>query len=125
LATLISEFATLDLTLRVFGSLAWHCFATAGGEAGDTGYLTPTSDIDLLLAPRSVNECAAACCTLAEFEVDHPTLRLDGEFTLPDASAMSWREFASYPDRVLVKRMHEVVLLPFSSLEGLFARMAA
>jgi len=125
LGELISEFALLGLSLRVFGSLTWHCFAAAGSEERDTGYLTSTSDIDLLAAPRTMNECATACRVLAEFEVDHPALRLDGEFSFPDASAVSWREFASHPPHVLVKRTHEVVVLPFSSLEGLFVRMAA
>ena len=125
LGKLISDFAALGLSLRVFGSLAWHCFVIAGSEEHDVGYLTSTSDIDLLVAPRTVNECDAACRVLAEFEVDHPTPRLDGEFTFPDESAASWREFISRPDRILVKRTHEVVLLPFSNLEGLFTRMAA
>jgi phosphoribosyl-dephospho-CoA transferase len=122
---LLSDFASLGLSLRVFGSLAWHCFAIAGSSDHDPGYLTATSDIDLLITPRTASDCRAACCALDEFEVDRPAPRLDGEFAFPDGSAVAWREFASCPDRILVKRMHEVVLLPFSSLEGLFARIAA
>lgn len=122
---LASKFAAWGLPLRVFGSLAWHSFAAASREGWDTGYLTQMSDVDLLLELRTLGEARDACRAFARLEDDHPALRLDGEFVFPDASAVSWREFASCPDRILVKRLRDVALLPFSEIGGLFARRAA
>jgi phosphoribosyl-dephospho-CoA transferase len=71
-------------------------------------YLTPTSDIDILLHPRSVDDLHAG---LALLQHHATTLPLDGEIVFPDGAAVSWKEWAASGDeRVLVKHIGGVRL---------------
>ena len=97
--------AALDgagLGLRAYGSLALQAL---------TGlpYLTPRSDIDLLLAPRSRSELDAGIAALSRHA---GALPLDGEILFPDGAAVAWKEWRDARDgtRVLVKTMDAVRL---------------
>jgi phosphoribosyl-dephospho-CoA transferase len=84
-----------------FGSLAMQALT------GIT-YLTPTSDIDLLLHPRTVDDLDSG---LALLQHHAATLPLDGEIVFPDGAAVSWKEWAAGGDaRVLVKHIDGVWL---------------
>ena len=87
----------------------FSCFGSLAMQAL-TGipYLTPTSDIDILLHPRTVHELDTG---LALMHHHAPTLPLDGEIVFPDGAAVSWKEWsASGDERVLVKHVGGVRL---------------
>jgi phosphoribosyl-dephospho-CoA transferase len=88
--------------LRAYGSLALQAI---------TGlpYLTPRSDIDLLLAPRSRSELDAGIAALSRHA---DALPLDGEILFPGGAAVAWKEWRDARDgmRVLVKTMDAVHL---------------
>lgn len=97
--------AALDgagMALRAYGSLALQAI---------TGlpYLTPRSDIDLLLAPRSRGELDAGIAALSRHA---GALPLDGEILFPQGVAVAWKEWRDARDgmRVLVKTMDAVRL---------------
>jgi phosphoribosyl-dephospho-CoA transferase len=100
LAELHDAAITIDLELRVFGSLAWQ--ALSGLQ-----YLTPQSDIDLLWHPQSHTQLQQGIALLARWE-QASGLRADGEVLFGGSSAVSWREWATLKSddaqRVLVKR---------------------
>lgn len=100
-----ADLAALDgagLALRAYGSLALQAI---------TGlpYLSPRSDIDLLLAPRSRSELDAGIAALSRHA---ETLPLDGEILFPGGAAVAWKEWRDARDgtRVLVKTMDAVRL---------------
>ena len=114
-----AELAALDQALasfspRVYGSVAWQCLT---GEA----YLTAESDIDLLLAPKSLAELEATLEALTAFQ-PRTVLKLDGEVLLPGGGAVAWRELARRPRTVLVKSLRAVELVP---IERAFAQYAS
>jgi phosphoribosyl-dephospho-CoA transferase len=88
--------------LRAYGSLALQAL---------TGlpYLTPASDIDLLLAPRSRAELDAGVELLSRHNAALP---LDGEVLFPNGEAVAWKEWrdAGERSRVLVKTIAAVRL---------------
>ena len=90
------------IALRAYGSLALQAI---------TGlpYLTPRSDIDLLLAPRSRSELDAGIASLTRHAAALP---LDGEILFPGGAAVAWKEWRDARDgaRVLVKTMDAVRL---------------
>lgn len=90
------------LPLRAYGSLALQAI---------TGlpYLTPRSDIDILLAPRSRGELDAGVAALSRHG---EALPLDGEILFPGGAAVAWKEWRDARDgaRVLVKTMDAVRL---------------
>jgi phosphoribosyl-dephospho-CoA transferase len=94
--------------LRAYGSLALQAL---------TGlpYLTPASDIDVLLAPRSRAELAAGVDLLSRHT---GALPLDGEVLFPNGAAVAWKEWrdAGPRARVLVKTIDAVRLLDRASL---------
>lgn len=96
--------------LRVFGSMAMQA-------ATSLPYLTATSDIDVLLLPRSRAELQAGVALLQRHGAHLP---LDGEIVFPDGAAVSWKEWAgadaARQDRVLVKTLSAVALLPMATL---------
>jgi phosphoribosyl-dephospho-CoA transferase len=106
---------------RVFGSIAWQFFA------GDPAcrYVTPESDIDLLLRPDTAAQLWRWIDMLHDFEQDFPAPRLDGEIALPDGSFVAWREFAARPNRVLAKSSAGVSLRRLEELESLLVARAA
>jgi phosphoribosyl-dephospho-CoA transferase len=96
------------IKLRAYGSLALQAL---------TGlpYLTPASDIDVLLAPRSRAELDAGLELLSQHS---GALPLDGEVLFPKGDAVAWKEWrdAGPRARVLVKTIDAVRLLDRASL---------
>lgn len=93
----------IELTLRVYGSAAWEALTGCA-------YLTPRSDVDLLLRPSTQKQLASAVAMLARWEA-HSGVRADGEILFGDDDAVAWREWMRErqrsdrdgPGRVLVK----------------------
>lgn len=111
---------SLGLGIGVYGSLAWQ------HQADDqTPFLSPTSDLDLLFHPRRWAVVERLLYELREQDRQESIPKLDGEIILPDGGGVSWRELAQYPDKVLVKRMDKVELLPVRQIAGLFQEAAA
>lgn len=105
--------------LRVYGSLAWQTIT-------GMGYLTDSSDIDLLAAPATPDELSACLDCLRRYATILP---LDGEIIFPSGAAVAWKEWdavtrGDMPDagaRVLSKYADNVVL---SSCSELLASLA-
>ena len=106
LAALEREAAEAGLGLAVYGSVALEALT---GQR----YLTPASDIDLLLRPLNRAQLAAGLELLDR----HATaLPLDGEVVFADGRAVAWKElrtaFKSAPGtRVLAKGIERVALV--------------
>ncbi len=106
LAALEREAAGAGLGLAVYGSVALEALT---GQR----YLTPASDIDLLLRPLNHAQLMAGLDLLARYAASLP---LDGEIVFPDGRAVAWKElraaFASAPGtRVLAKGLERVALV--------------
>ena len=106
LASLEREAADAGLGLAVYGSVA---LAALTGQH----YLTPSSDIDLLLRPLNHAQLMAG---LALLTTHAALLPLDGEIVFPDGRAVAWKElraaFDSAPGtRVLAKSLANVALV--------------
>ena len=115
LTALEREAADAGLGVDVYGSVALEALT---GQA----YVTPTSDIDLLLRPLNRAQLAQGLALLARYAASLP---LDGEIVFPDGRAVAWKElraaFASAPGtRVLAKGLERVALV---SLEELLATL--
>jgi phosphoribosyl-dephospho-CoA transferase len=85
-----------SLNVRVYGSLALQAVT------GDS-YVTPQSDIDLLLVPRCVDELEAGLALFADYCGPLP---LDGEIVFPTGEGVAWKEWINAEQgkaRVLVK----------------------
>lgn len=117
LALLESQAAEAGVGLAVYGSVA---LAALTGQY----YLTPHSDIDVLLQPTSRRQLMKGLDLLAWHA---GILPLDGEVVFPDGRAVAWKElraaFAGAPGtRVLSKGVERIALvLPeqlISTLEG-------
>jgi phosphoribosyl-dephospho-CoA transferase len=106
---------------RVFGSLAWEYFASDPAYA----YVTPDSDIDLLLTPAHDAKLATCIELLQNFGSRWPAPRLDGEIALPGGDFVSWREFAARPGKILVKGAGNVSLRPIEDIDALLTARAA
>jgi len=111
LAALERAAADAGLGLAVYGSVALE--ALTGQH-----YLTPTSDIDLLLRPLNRAQLMAGLALLAAHTT---TLPLDGEVVFPDGRAVAWQELraalAGAPGtRVLAKSLERVALVPSHEL---------
>lgn len=98
-----------QFVLQVYGSLAFQHIT------GNT-YLHADSDIDLLLRIEHRSQLNCGLRLLAEFSQHLP---LDGEFVLPDQSALAWKEWwmlqqshrpSNQQARVLVKDRWQVRL---------------
>ena len=87
--------AALDLTVRVFGSLAWQ-------HRSGVSFLRPLSDVDLLFNPARWSDVERLLFGLEAVSRRHSVVRLDGEVVLPDGGAVSWRELALEPERIWV-----------------------
>lgn len=88
---------------RVFGSLAWQTVTRLD-------YLTPSSDIDLLLSVTRDTDLLGFARDLARTEATAP-MRLDGEFVRCDGAAVNWREFLAGQQEVLVKTVAGISLV--------------
>lgn len=91
----------------VFGSLAWQ-------HGTGLPYLTPASDLDLLLTHQDRDSSEALLRRVALVAASAP-MRIDGELVRGDGAAVHWRELFDGAAEVLVKRMEGV---------GPMARMA-
>lgn len=113
------ELAALDaaaraegIVLRVYGSLALQCLT-------GLSYLTPDSDIDLLLQPATRAQLAAGLRLLTQWATRLP---LDGEIVFPGGAAVAWKEWAHAADaraRVLAKGSRAVHLATTGTLLAL------
>lgn len=106
LALLESQAADAGVGLAVYGSVA---LAALTGQY----YLTPHSDIDVLLQPTSRRQLMKGLDLLAWHA---GILPLDGEVVFPDGRAVAWKElraaFAGAPGtRVLTKGLHRIALV--------------
>lgn len=113
LLVLIEDARRAGLDLRVYGSVAWQ---TLTGQ----GYLRPSSDIDLLLQPRTREQYRGALSLLARHAGAAP---LDGEIVFPQDRAVAWKELllvAGTGERVLSKSMHGIALVTMDSLLASF-----
>jgi phosphoribosyl-dephospho-CoA transferase len=100
---------------RVFGSVAMQ---TLTGEP----YLTPASDIDLLLRPANSAQLDAGLDLIRRHAQSLP---LDGEIEFPSGHAVSWKEWLGQgqgADRVLAKHLDTVALLRRDQLLFKFTR---
>lgn len=88
---------------RVFGSLAWE-------KMTGLGYVTASSDIDLLFETRPETDLDRLVADLAAIEIEAP-MRLDGELMRADGAAVNWREFSAGASALLVKSIAGVILL--------------
>jgi len=100
------------VTLRVYGSFAWQALTS-------WTYVTPQSDLDLLVAPADARALDAAIALLTGEESMAP-VRLDGEIVFPDGDAVSWREWraSDREARVLVKRTRDIALTRHGALRA-------
>ncbi|WP_229257886.1 malonate decarboxylase holo-[acyl-carrier-protein] synthase [Duganella margarita] len=97
------------LPLRVFGSVAMQ--ALTGLQ-----YLSPTSDVDVLLHPASRRQLEEGMALLARHAERLP---LDGEIVFPGGAAVSWKEWQmamTHPAKVLVKDLQSVRLTETATL---------
>lgn len=102
LLDLLARSRQAEVTLMVYGSLAWQAIA------GET-CVTSTSDVDLLWTASSLEHVDRVLSMLMDWEATSG-LRADGELLLPDGGGVAWRELASRPARVLVKHQDHVSL---------------
>lgn len=114
LAALAARLRAVEAPAGVYGSLAWE--AAAGGPGA--GYLTPASDVDLLLRPGTWAALEAALAVLAGHAAGAPSPRLDGELVLPGGAAVAWRELGSGAARVLARGPAGPVLVARETLRG-------
>ena len=111
LAALAREADEAGVDLAVYGSV---------GLAALTGqhYVTPASDVDLLLRPADRAQLAAGLALLARHAARLP---LDGEVVFPDGRAVAWKELRIALDgtpgtRVLAKSLERVALVVVDEL---------
>jgi phosphoribosyl-dephospho-CoA transferase len=107
----------LDLPCRIalFGSVVWDHFAADSSLV----YLTPDSDLDLLLSPAHWRQAEEMLGRITALAACRP--RLDGEMILPDGAAVAWREWVltSQPD-LIVKSIDSVCLRARDWIRGQF-----
>lgn len=108
LTHLQTDASKLELTLRIYGSLAWQC-------ATGTPYLADNSDVDLLLAPETLEQAHAGLRLLDAVEKEG-CVRLDGEMIFPDGRAVAWKELLANTRLVMVKSNEGVALATLESV---------
>ncbi|MFC5460965.1 malonate decarboxylase holo-[acyl-carrier-protein] synthase [Massilia niabensis] len=109
LTALLDEAGNARLDVRVYGSVALQALT---GQ----GYLTAASDIDLLLAPRTLEAYRCALGLLARHAL---LLPLDGEIVFPQGWTVAWKELLHLPGataRVLAKSLRGAELVTVGSL---------
>jgi phosphoribosyl-dephospho-CoA transferase len=82
----------------VFGSLLWQ-------RMTGLTYLHEGSDLDLLWQVTRAGQARSLACSIEQC-VAGGTLRIDGEFVLPDGAGVHWREWLDGGDEVIVKTLH-------------------
>jgi len=86
--------------VAVYGSLAWQ-------HGTGLSYLSPTSDLDLLLTHRDREDSEALLRRIALIAASAP-MKIDGELIRDDGTAAHWRELFDGSPELLVKRMEGV-----------------
>ena len=84
----------------IFGSLAWQ-------HGTGLSYLSPSSDLDLLLTHEDRDRSEALLRRIAMVAATAP-MRIDGELVRDDGAAVHWRELFDGASEVLVKRIDGV-----------------
>lgn len=104
--------AGLDALLRGSAGMALHAYGSLAMQAiTRQPYLTPASDIDLLLVPADRADLRTG---LALLERHAELLPLDGEIVFPNGAAVAWKEWRNAETsaaRVLVKHSSGVRLM--------------
>ena len=95
---------------RVFGSLAWQWIT-------GLSYLTPDSDLDVLLSCAGASTIDRQTAGLAAAEA-HAPMRIDAELVRPDGAAVNWREMHSGRAEILVKTTRSVTMVRRASFLG-------
>lgn len=118
---LLAALQALGVPARVYGSHGWELL---------TGlpHRRPGSDLDLYLPVQDALQADALVALLQQADAGLP--RLDGELIWPDGAAVAWREWAAWREgqarELLVKRLHEVALVPrFAGLDSPLSRECA
>lgn len=111
LAAIASDSMARGIQLRVYGSVSLQALTRQG-------YLSDTSDIDLLLYPSTAKELEDVLQLVSS---SAKVLPLDGEIVFPSGQAVAWKEWlgaqsAGGQYRVLVKDTEAVRLLPMADL---------
>jgi phosphoribosyl-dephospho-CoA transferase len=89
--------ATHQVTVRVFGSLAWQ-------HLTGLPYLSDRSDADLLFSFPGASTYQGFSAALLGVERTAP-MRLDGEWIRSDGAAVNWRELHAEPSEILIKTL--------------------
>jgi phosphoribosyl-dephospho-CoA transferase len=114
LARLIELALAYGEEARVFGSLAWRLLT-------GLDYLTPKSDLDVLLPLPTASDVARFTAELAAIETAAP-MNLDGELVRGDGAGVNWREIHAslHADEcdVLVKTTRDAALVRASHFLG-------
>lgn len=106
---LAHELDAAQLDLRVYGSLALQAIT-------DLPYLTATSDIDVLFAPRTHAQLQQGLQLLKSYAQRLP---LDGEIVFPSGRAVAWKEWANAANssyKVMAKSMTTLNLMNVDDL---------
>lgn len=107
----LAGFCGAGVQVHVYGSLSWQ-------HLSGTAYVTPDSDLDLLLcidgSGRSNGDILSLLAGLTALEGGTP--RLDGELRLPDGSDVAWRELAARPPKLLVRSRSTLGFRPLAEL---------
>jgi phosphoribosyl-dephospho-CoA transferase len=82
-------------TVRVFGSAAFQLLT-------GLDYLTPSSDLDLLIDVGVETDVALLVTELGKLAGDAPMV-LDGEIMGPQGAACKWREIGAETEKVLIR----------------------
>ncbi|MFJ2986450.1 malonate decarboxylase holo-[acyl-carrier-protein] synthase [Collimonas sp. NPDC087041] len=101
----------IGITMRIYGSWSWQILTRQN-------YLTLTSDIDLLFAPKNADELSCGLGLLEQYAAHLP---LDGEIVFADGQAVAWKECQQAlqlagQQKVLVKSETGVKLATLSTL---------
>lgn len=86
LERLCSSLGSHGLQARVYGSHGWE-------HISGLRYTHTRSDLDLLIAVKSLDDADFAAQCLEAFDSAHPSLRPDGELMFRDGTAVAWREW--------------------------------
>ena len=109
LHALVATAAAHQVSVYVFGSLAWQ-------HLTGLPYLSPTSDVDLAWSAPSRDRLDALLHAIAEVERAAP-MGVDGEIVLRDGAAANWRELHDCRTDVMLKTSNDVILATRASFE--------
>lgn len=107
---LIKDAAAINLSFRVYGSLAWQ-------HLTQEIYMTENSDVDLLWKADSGEQLQRGLSLLRDWE-ETTGLRADGELLIGEGSAVAWRELLQPANKILVKSLGAIDLRPVAEVLG-------